>query len=134
MPWPMTDSESIYRPPQMTRLNASNKTPLEICRDIFIPPFDASGLRNPRTTRHVLLITTSPELMRISFYQHVCCRFRYMQNGRSNGCASFESISGTVETMRIILMLQLCRGCDDMYCPAIGTTCRNFGSNLGSHL
>ena len=33
MAWPMTDNDSAYRPPQMTRVNVSNETLLEIYRD-----------------------------------------------------------------------------------------------------
>jgi hypothetical protein len=37
----MTDRDSVYRPEQMTRPNASNKTPLETYRGMFMTPFDA---------------------------------------------------------------------------------------------
>jgi hypothetical protein len=62
----MTHGDSVYRPQQMTTLNVSNKTLLEIYRDIFIAPFDASGFRTPRPTWHALLIITSPEFMAVS--------------------------------------------------------------------
>jgi hypothetical protein len=55
MPWPMTDNDSVYRPQQMTRLNVSNKTLVEIYRDMFIAPFDASGFRTPCPTWRALL-------------------------------------------------------------------------------
>jgi hypothetical protein len=57
-----------------------------------------------------------------------------MQNDQSNGCASFDSIPGIFETIRIIPnVAALPRGRAEMCCPFIGT-CRNVGSNLGSHL
>jgi hypothetical protein len=36
------------------------------------------------------------------FCERVCCRFRNIQRGHSNRCASFDSISGIFETTRII--------------------------------
>ena len=53
-----------------------------------------------------------------------------MQRGQSNGCASFDSLSGIVETLRSSQCCSLAGSrCDEMCCRAIDT-CRNVGSAL----
>jgi hypothetical protein len=65
--WPMTDSDSRYRPQQMITLTVSNKTLLEIYRDMFIPPFDPSGLRTrERFSAHCSSLLTL-KFMTVSF-------------------------------------------------------------------
>src|SRR5438093_5004240 len=95
MPCPMTNNDSVYRPQQMTRLNVSNKTLLEIYRDMFIAPFDASGFRTPRPTWHALLIITSPEFIAVFLFMNTfVADFVICKAGHSNECASFDWLSG----------------------------------------
>src|SRR4029434_2419027 len=102
----MSRCDRGYRPQQITTMTVSNKTFLEIYRDMFIPSINT-----------------------------FVADFLICKPSQSNGCASFDSISGTFETTWII---QWCRsparGCNRHGAQLSASSAEMSAINLGGHL